>query len=532
MAQDVTFDPSSGRRTLFEALLDARDAYGAQKQALEDAERTPLTYGRLVLGSLVLGRRLAAMTRPGECVGLLLPNAAGAVVTLFGLSAHGRVPAMLNFTAGPANLRSALTTAAIRTVVTSRRFIRLAELEPVVEALETADPNDAGFSPARIIYLEDVRKEIGALDKVLGMVRSFWARSIARRSGSPDDIGVILFTSGSEGRPKGVVLSHANIVSNVRQIMTHDGGGILLESDVVMNPLPMFHSFGLTGGTMLGLFSGMKVVLYPSPLHYKEVPKLIREVRATFLVGTDTFLRNYARMARPGDLDTVRLVVAGAEKVREDTRQAWQAIGATIIEGYGATECAPVLAVNSPRDNRAGTVGPALPGVEVQLDPIEGMEGGLLKVRGPNVMRGYMFADNPGQLVPPEAGWHDTGDVVTLDGDGYITIRGRMKRFAKVGGEMVSFAAVEGVAASLWPDHDHVVTSLPDKRKGEQLVLLTNNRQAERGPLLAHAKVQDFPELWLPRRILHVEEIPVLGSGKVNFGAVQDLAKAGERGAS
>lgn len=532
MAAKVSFDESATGRTLFAALLEAARRHGRDKVALEDVERQPLTYGRLVLASLVLGRRLARMTKPGETVGVLLPNAVGAVVALMGLSAHGRLPAMLNFTAGTVNLRSALTTARIETVITSRRFIKMAGLEAVADALGQPDPADKGFRPARLVYLEDVRKEIGTVDKLIGAARSLWAGAIARASGKPDEAAVVLFTSGSEGRPKGVVLSHRNIVANVKQIAAQGGGGVLKASDTVMNPLPMFHSFGLTGGVMLGLLTGMKVVLYPSPLHYREVPKLIGETKATLLFGTDTFLRNYARMAQPGDLDSLRLVVAGAERVRDDTRRGWEDKGVIILEGYGATECAPVIAVNIPADNRAGTVGPALPGIETRLEPIQGLEGcGRLLVKGPNVMLGYLFADRPGVLVPTDGGWHDTGDIVSIDDDGYVSIRGRVKRFAKIGGEMVSFAAVEAMVARCWPEGSHVVTSVPDARKGEQLVLVTDFQGAERSALAAQAKTEGFPELWVPRSIIKVAEIPVLGTGKVNFGAVQDLAKAAAKAA-
>jgi acyl-[acyl-carrier-protein]-phospholipid O-acyltransferase / long-chain-fatty-acid--[acyl-carrier-protein] ligase len=296
---------------------------------------------------------------------------------------------------------------------------------------------------------------------------------------------------------------------------------------VVMNPLPVFHSYGLTAGFMLGMLHGMKVVLYPSPLHYREVPRLIGKVKATLLFGTDTFLVGYARAAEKNDLSSVRYVITGAERVKDETRRLWDPFGTTILEGYGCTECAPVLACNTPEMAKTGTVGRLLPGINWRLDPVEGItEGGKLVVQGPNVMKGYMLADNPGVIQPPTDGWHDTGDIVTMDDDGCVTIRGRAKRFAKLGGEMVSLAAIETMVADLWPGVNHVAVSLPDPRKGEQIVLVTEQGNADRQALSAYAKAQGFPELWVPRAILVLEQIPVLGSGKIDYAATQEEASS------
>jgi acyl-[acyl-carrier-protein]-phospholipid O-acyltransferase/long-chain-fatty-acid--[acyl-carrier-protein] ligase len=339
----------------------------------------------------------------------------------------------------------------------------------------------------------------------------------------PDDPAVVLFTSGSEGVPKGVVLSNANLVANARQVKAH-AGDVLTEADVFFNPLPMFHSFGLTAGLLTAVLNGMKSVLYPSPLHYRQVPKLIAGTGATVLLATDTFLQGYARAADESDLKSVRLVIAGAERVKDDTRRLWDKHRTTILEGYGATECSPVIACNLPQTNTPGSVGPFLPGMEYRLDPVEGIhEGGRLHVRGPNVMLGYLDAKAPGGIAPPEGGWHDTGDIVTVD-DGFVTIRGRAKRFAKIGGEMISLAAVEVMVQSLWPEFNHVVVSLPDARKGEQIVLVTDKAGADRESLLAHGKAQGVPELWIPKAVL-VASIPVLGSGKIDYVATAEMVR-------
>jgi acyl-[acyl-carrier-protein]-phospholipid O-acyltransferase/long-chain-fatty-acid--[acyl-carrier-protein] ligase len=509
------FDAGAARITLFRALIEASARHGKNRIALEDPERQPISFGRLLLGALVLGRKLAGKTAAAERVGLLLPNVQGMAVTLFGLSAFGRVPALLNFTAGVKNLRAAAELAELKTIVTSRRFVDQGKLDDEIAALGEG---------RRVIYLEDVRKEITSLDKALGALASL-APGLAHRpyEAKPDEAAVVLFTSGTEGKPKGVVLSHANLVSNARQIFQL-AAGFLSERDIVMNPLPAFHSFGLTAALLMPLLHGMKVVLYPSPLHYKQVPKLIGEMGATFLFATDTFLQGYARAADPDDLKSVRYVVAGAERVKPDTRRMWEPYGTVILEGYGCTECSPVLACNTPVATREGSVGRLLPGIAAKLEPVEGItEGGKLCVRGPNVMAGYLSADEPGRILAPEGGWHDTGDIVAIE-DGFVVIKGRAKRFAKLGGEMVSLAAVESMISGLWPGQNHVVVSLPDPRKGEQLVLVTEKPDADKALLQQTAKTQGFPELWVPRAILVTSTIPVLGNGKIDYGATRELA--------
>jgi acyl-[acyl-carrier-protein]-phospholipid O-acyltransferase / long-chain-fatty-acid--[acyl-carrier-protein] ligase len=520
----VPFDAASTRTTLFAALLAAARRHGRAKSILEDVERQPLTYDRLVLASLVLGARLRAYARQGQSVGVMLPNVNGMVVTLLGLNAYGRVAALLNFTAGVKNLRSAARIGRICTLLTSRRFVETAKLDDVIAALEGFDTGTG--RPLRVVYLEDVRRGIGTADKLGGIARSALSRFDRRwQRARADDPAVILFTSGTEGEPKGVVLSNANLVASARQIGAH-ATGALGPDDIVMNPLPMFHSFGLTAATLMPLLQGMKVVLYPSPLHYKQVPQLVRDTGATVLFSTDTFLQGYARAASPADLVSLRWVIAGAERAKETTRQTWAAIGAGILEGYGATECSPVISCNLPDALKPGSVGCLLPGIQARLDPVEGIhEGGRLAVRGPNVMLGYRLAADPDRLVPPANGWHDTGDIVDIDADGFITIKGRAKRFAKLGGEMVSLAAVESMVSELWPDVNHVVLALPDARKGEQLVLVTEKPDADRETLLQRARAAGFAELWIPRAVLVVAQIPVLGSGKIDYTATVELAR-------
>jgi acyl-[acyl-carrier-protein]-phospholipid O-acyltransferase / long-chain-fatty-acid--[acyl-carrier-protein] ligase len=512
----MIFATSNIDRTLFEALIDAKDLNGGSAEAIEDVKRVPLTYKKLVIGSLALGRELDRVTHVGEAVGVLLPNVNGVVATFFALQSSGRVPAMLNYTAGAANIGAACTAAGIATIVTARAFVTQGKLEPLIAAIEAGG--------RRVVFLEDVATSIGTAAKLRALVAaSFALRRHRNLDISPDAPAVILFTSGSEGLPKGVVLTHRNLLANCAQLAARIDFN---SSDVVLNALPVFHSFGLTGGTLLPILGGVKVMLYPSPLHYRIVPALAYDCNATILFGTDTFLGGYARMAHSYDFYSLRFIFAGAERVRDETRKAYaDKFGLRILEGYGATEAGPVIAVNTPMFFAPGTVGQLLPGIEARLDDVPGIvEGGRLSIRGPNVMAGYLKADAPGVLQPPAGGWHDTGDIVTIDDKGFVAIRGRAKRFAKIGGEMVSLPAVEGYAAAVWPDTMHAVVTRPDPKKGEQLVMLTTATGANAAQLQAWARANGIAELSIPRDIRIVAELPVLGTGKLDYVTMAAMA--------
>lgn len=533
--------------TLFRGILRAMRRQGGRHIIAEDVERNRLRYRKLVAGSYILGRALTKRLRPDEeTVGLMLPNANGALLAFCGLQAYGRIPAMLNFTAGRRTLCLATKTAALRTVITSKRFVKLAELERTINALRGEG--------LKVIYLEDIRKEIGPIAKLGGFIRAWLGfrgydrlhrhSALAYDSERP---AVILFTSGSEGAPKGVALSHENLMANIAQLHSRIDLGA---ADCIFNPLPMFHTSGLTGGVILPLMSGMKMFLYPSPLHYQIIPELIADSQATILFATDTFLSGYARYANPYHLHRLRFVCAGAEKLREETRRQWgEKFGVRIFEGYGVTETAPILAFNTPMHNKAGSVGRFVPGITSRLNPVEGIEkGGKLAVKAPNVMLGYMLANSPGEVIAPhyefesfserfspgqrlmeEAQrstespnyWHDTGDIVTIDEEGFVFILGRAKRFAKIGGEMVSLGGIEQQLAVLWPDASHAILIRPDERKGEQLMLVTTQADAERTAIANFFREQGVPELHIPRGIFVIDDIPLLGSGKIDYPAVE-----------
>ncbi|MBI5265050.1 MAG: acyl-[ACP]--phospholipid O-acyltransferase [Bradyrhizobium sp.] len=498
-------------QTLFQALAHAYRDRDTGKVVIEDALGTKLTYRKLIAGAQVLSRKLETGTAIDENIGVLLPNSAGVAVVFMALQNIGRVPAMLNFSAGAVNVLAAMKAAQVKTVLTSQAFIEKGKLDKLIAAISTE---------ANIVYLEDIRASVGLLDKVRGFAAGT-TPGVARNANDP---AVILFTSGSEGTPKGVVLSHRNILANAAQALARVDANA---NDKVFNVLPVFHSFGLTGGMMMPLLAGIPIFMYPSPLHYRIVPELIYQTGATILFGTDTFLTGYARSAHAYDFRTLRLVLAGAEAVKDRTRQVYMdRYGIRILEGYGVTETAPVLAMNTPMANRPGTVGRLSPLMEYRLDPVPGIdEGGRLSVRGPNVMLGYLRAENPGVLEPLPDGWHDTGDIVAIDSAGFIAIKGRAKRFAKIAGEMVSLSAVEAMAATLWPQAMSVAVSIPDQRKGERIVLLTTQKDADRSAMQRQAKTTGASELAVPAAIQVVDNVPLLGSGKTDYVAATALAR-------
>jgi acyl-[acyl-carrier-protein]-phospholipid O-acyltransferase/long-chain-fatty-acid--[acyl-carrier-protein] ligase len=514
---DLIFETCNTDQSLFTAFIDARAVHGGSHPIIEDVERKPLTYRRMIAGALILGKKFVGFTVRAEAVGVLLPNVNAAAVSFFALQYSGRVPAMLNFTTGAANLVSACTSARIKTIITSRKFIDQGNLQDIAAALS---------AQVTLVYLEDIGATVRSWDRLTGLAKAAFAGYLhARFRVSPTEAAVILFTSGSEGLPKGVVLSHKNLLSNRYQLAARIDFN---PTDIVFNALPVFHSFGLTGGFLLPVFSGIKTVLYPSPLHYRIVPAFVYDSNATILFGTDTFLSGYARMAHPYDFYAVRYIFAGAEKVKDETRRVYmEKFGVRLFEGYGATETAPVLAVNTPMQNKPGTVGRLLPAIRHKIVSVPGIgTGGALHVTGPNVMTGYYKADKPGELQPPPEGWYDTGDIVSIDAEGFVTIQGRAKRFAKLGGEMVSLTAVEALAAKISAVHFHAAVTKADARKGEMIVLATTDKNLTYDALLTQAQTDGLPELMVPKDIRLLESLPVLGTGKTDYVALEKIIRA------
>lgn len=516
----MMFEASPYGATLFNALVDAAHTHGMRCLIVEDVQRTPQTYRHLFVRIFILGRYLIKKTKTAEHVGILLPSSVGALVSFFGLHSIGRIPVMLNFSLSSQGLLDSCSLASVRLVLTSRRFVAMARLEESVEELR---------EKVQILYLEDLKTQISLFAQLSGLIKAYFPNLTYRpwnRVVKPDDPAVILFTSGSEGAPKAVVLSHTNINANRFQIISLSDFN---SKDLVLNVLPMFHGFGLTGGTLAPLLQGIRTFHYPSPLHYHAIPGIAYDIKATIFFATDTFLNQYARVAHPYDFFSIRYVFAGAEKLQSQTRQLWiERFGIHILEAYGATETAPALCINTRMYHKTGSVGRFLPAIQHYLKPIEGIPcGGQLFVKGPNVMRGYLDAQTK-NIIPPscdlgkgiEGGWYDTGDIVTVDEEGFVNVLGRIKRFAKIGGEMISLVAIEERLSSCWPDARHVMFSFPDARKGERLVLLTTGSMT-REEIANHLKDQGLPELNFPKSIFYVNDIPLLATGKVDFRAAR-----------
>jgi acyl-[acyl-carrier-protein]-phospholipid O-acyltransferase/long-chain-fatty-acid--[acyl-carrier-protein] ligase len=513
--QQFEVETKFGAQNLLAAVTaTARECPG--RVILEDATLKTLTYRKLMVGAEVLAQALREKVASGERVGLLLPNVNATPVVILALWQLRKVPAMLNFSAGTAAMLACAELAGLKHIITSRVFLERGRLN-------ADDFVNAGI---RVLYLEDVSTGINGSEKLFTLLRhTFHLPSSILHPPVAASTAVIVFTSGSEGVPKGVELTHENILANIRQILTVTD---LTDLDRLFNSLPLFHSFGLTVGTFVPLVRGIYVFLYPSPLHYRVVPSVLYDRDCTVFISTNTFLNGYARKAHPYDFRSVRYLFAAAEKLQEATALTWsQKFGVRILEGYGATECAPCISLNTPLEPRYGSVGRLLPGMEYKLEKVEGVdEGGRLFVRGPNVMKGYLNADANAKFRALD-GWYDTGDIVSVDGEGYLHIRGRMKRFAKVSGEMVSLSAVEDALAGAFPQYglrcQVAILTRPDENKGEMLIAVTNEPKLTLDEIREAIKAKGMTNLSVPREIKAVKEIPKLGTGKVDHRGLQGL---------
>ncbi len=501
-----------GPRTIPDALRETARLAG-NKPILGDINGT-LSYRRLFVGAALLARQWRVLLAPdAERVGVLLPNVNAAPVTLLSLWSLGKTPALLNYSTGPAIMLTCAQLAGLKQIITSRAFIEKAKLK--LDVLTAAG--------LELIYLEDVRPRIGVVAKLAALAGLI--RLPSPTFTDDDPTAVVLFTSGSEGVPKGVELTHANLLANVRQLLTVSD---LTDDDRMFCALPLFHSFGVTAGFLLPLLRGFRTFLYPSPLHYRIVPTAVYMQRSTLLVATNTFLNLYARRAHPYDFRFLRYLFAGAEKVQEATAALYaQRFGVRILECYGATECSPGIGVNVPLAPKAGTAGKLIPGMEARLEPVEGVpEGGRLFVRGPNVMKGYLNPE-PNAKFRALDGWYDTGDICTIDADNFIRIQGRLKRFAKISGEMVSLGAVEDALAGAFPQFGLrcavAIVARPDEDKGERLLAATNEPRLTLEAVRTVLREKGIPNIAMPRELKVVSQIPKLGTGKTDHRALEKM---------
>jgi acyl-[acyl-carrier-protein]-phospholipid O-acyltransferase/long-chain-fatty-acid--[acyl-carrier-protein] ligase len=493
---------------LFNEVLEAAGIHG-HKQIIAKDLTAAITYRTLLIGSYLLGGKWKTLLRNQPQVGVFLPNSVGHLVTLLSLFRVGVTPAILNFSLGVRSLLECCETAGIQTVLTSRLFIEKGKLDHVIAGLQNR---------VTIIYLEDVKASVTIGDKLSALVR-YLLKQPSRASNNE----LILFTSGSESKPKGVVLTHDNLYANIQQVKSVID---FTSRDKILNALPMFHSFGLTAGTFLPVVAGVPVYLYPSPLHYKVISEICYDQNVTILFGTSTFLSGYGKFAHPYNFYSLRYVFAGAEKLKADVRQMYmEKFGVRIFEGYGATETAPILSLNTPLANKQGTVGRLLPGIEHRLEAVEGIfGGGHLLVKGPNVMKGYLIH---GTGFLPAEEWYKTGDLVEMDSDGFLTIKSRLKRFAKIGGEMVSLNLVEELAVQCFGHSEFASVAVNDPRKGERILLFTTDPSVRMELLRAYLTEKQYSPLLLPASLQIINQLPLLGSGKTDYVRLQEIAEKG-----
>ena len=494
---------------------------------MADTTGTELTFGRALIGSLLLAGWVRKNCPNEAMVGVLLPASVGGALINLGIQLAGKVPVNLNFTSGKDAMAAAVVLCKLKTILTSQAF--LAKID-----LETMDG---------MVYVEAVRKRFTHAQKVATALKAFlmparWLNRRAVKQQRPNDLATVIFSSGSTGTPKGVMLSHHNILSNVEAICQVIQ---FTPSDRIIGILPLFHSFGFTASLWLPMLAGFGAVYHPNPTDAKTIGETVQRYHATLLISTPTFFVGYWRRCTKEEFASLRYVIAGAEKLREQIAKGYQEkFGLTILEGYGCTELAPVVAVNTPDvidgndkqiGHKPGTVGHPLPGVAAKvIDPDTGQplgpdEEGLLLIKGPNVMLGYLNQENLTDQVL-RRGWYTTGDIASIDEDGFIRITDRLSRFSKIGGEMVPHVKIEETINTVLGGVASAVTAVPDPQRGEKLVAFYAQNGISREELWSKLNQTDLPKLWIPKRenIHCIDAIPVLGSGKADLKKLKALA--------
>ena len=482
--------------------------FGYQSKIIEDslnnsASNLGLIYKSILLGNILLRILKNNVNRP---IGLMLPNTVPTAVVFFAIQYLGKVAAIINFTSGSKNIVSCLKKSDIKYIVTSRKFVEQSNILSLVEEIEK--------KKYEFIYLEDLKKILSIKDKLFA-IKDFFLNIFTSKKLNKNQLAVILYTSGTESDPKGVGLTHENLFFNRTQVLK----SLKIDrNEKFFTCLPFFHSFGLSIGVLLPILHGCKVFLYPTPLHFQTIPKLIEEKKSTVFFSTDTFLKKYIPHVEKHTFENLKYLIAGAEKVDQSTHTKYLEFGVQILEGYGVTEASPAISVNTKDNYKLGSVGKFIPDIDYKIEKIDGYdEGGLLFIKGKNVITNYL-----GKVEKFD--WYNTGDVVNVDEEGYLFILGRLKRFAKIAGEMISLSQIEEFPKKLWPENTSVVCSIKDEDKGEALILLTDNEHAELSELKIFMQNTGLTNLYLPKKLKVISEFPILGSGKLDFKKLQEIA--------
>lgn len=499
---------------LHQRFIEVAKEHG-EKIAIHDfATKKKVSYSRALLASILLSGIFKKLEK--GFIGVMIPTSAGCMLTQLGILMSGRIPVMVNYSTGAElNAKYAQKKCDFRTIIASKALLEKIEC-PHVEGM---------------IYIEDIMESLSALQKVKAALVSKLPVSTIKmmvHGGKSDDTAVILFTSGSEKDPKAVQLTHRNILSN---IISATQRFHFASDDIFLASLPLFHVFGLTTNMWIPIYHGMTMLAYANPLDFRTVCDIVRDNKATFMVGTPSFFWGYLRKSEPGDFDSLRIMLCGADKCPEALRDAFmEKHNIVLYEGYGATECSPVISANCPEFNRPGSVGLPIDGVQVRIENYEtgeesnlGEDGRIL-VKGENVMKGY-FNDFEQTSLHIRRGWYDTGDMGTIDEDGYLWHVGRLKRFVKIGGEMVSLVKIESVLEKFLPeDGQCCVVEIPDAIKGAKIVAVVTNEIEEKATLKKMA--EKLPKIALPKKFLVIEELPKMGSGKIDFRTITETTRS------
>ncbi len=478
-----------------------------------------VSYKKALIAALILAEKFKSY-EPGE-LGIMIPTSAGAILSVMGALISGRTPVMINYSTGAAeNAEFAQNKCGFHTIITSKALLEKIGCRQV----------------DGMVMIEEIMDSISTADKLKAAAKAVLPASLLTKlfseAGTENDNAVILFTSGSEKEPKTVQLTHANISANAAGLVDAYG---LRSDDIFLANLPYFHVFGQTANIWVPLIAGMTIVTYANPLDYKAIPKIVKEEKVSLIVGTPTFFWGYVHKSQPGDFETVRIALVGADKCPDALREAWlEKHGFPLVEAYGTTETSPAITVNTPEHNRPGSVGRPIPGMEIRIENLETGEPctigetGKVLTKGASVMKGYLN-DVEETSLRIKGGWYDTGDMGYLDVDGYLWLAGRLKRFVKIGGEMVSLVRVEDELERVLPDGVACcVVGLPDPVKGARIVAAVTGPIDEKATMKSLSGV--LPNIALPQRFVIVDELPMMGSGKIDFRAVTEtVASLGAR---